>query len=95
MSAAERKEVILSEVEAGKLIHDGMTVAIGGFINSLHPMAIIRQIIRNQVKNLTLIGSANAGLDIDLLIGAGCVKKVVATYVGADLCIGPRLKRAR
>jgi len=91
MSAIKRKEVILSEVEAGKLIHDGMTVAIGGFINSLHPMAIIRQIIRNQVKNLTLVGSANAGLEVDLLIGAGCVKKVIATYVGAELLapIGP------
>jgi len=91
MSAIKRKEVILSEVEAGKLIHDGMTVAIGGFINSLHPMAIIRQIIRNQLRNLTLVGSANAGLDVDLLIGAGCVKKVIATYVGAELLapIGP------
>lgn len=80
----KRKEVIISEEEAARSIRDGMTVAIGGFINSLHPMAIIRQIIRNKVKNLTLVGSGSAGLEVDLLIGAGCVKKLISPYVGAE-----------
>ena len=88
---SRRKEVLLDEVEAGKWIKDGMTIIIGGFITSSHPMAIIRQIIRNGVKNLTVIGSASSGLDVDLLIGAGCVKKVVSPYVGAESLapIGP------
>jgi len=87
----KRKEVIIDEVEAGIWIQDGMTIIIGGFITSSHPMAIIRQIIRNKVKNLTVIGSASSGLDVDLLIGAGCVKKVVSPYVGAETLapIGP------
>lgn len=84
MEIPERKEVVISEVEAGKWVKDGMTIAVGGFINSLHPMAIVRQIIRNRVKNLTLIGSGSAGLEIDLLIGAGCVKKLICPYVGAE-----------
>jgi glutaconate CoA-transferase subunit A len=86
-----RKEVIIDEREAGSLIEDGMTIAIGGFITSSHPMAIMRQVIRKRVRNLTVIGAASAGLEVDLLIGAGCVKKVITPYVGAEgLCpIGP------
>lgn len=87
----KREDVLIDEVEAGKWIDDGMAIIIGGFITSSHPMAIIRQIIRNKVKDLTVIGSASSGLDVDLLIGAGCVKKVVSPYVGAETLapIGP------
>ncbi|MFC2013797.1 CoA transferase subunit A [Chloroflexota bacterium] len=86
-----RKEVIINEMEAAEWIRNGMTVAIGGFINALHPMAIIRQIIRKGVKNLTLVGSGSAGLEVDLLIGAGCVRKLISPYVGAEpwVSIGP------
>jgi glutaconate CoA-transferase subunit A len=87
----KRKEVLMDEVEAGRWIRDGMTIIIGGFITSSHPMAIIRQIARNRVRNLTVVGAASSGLDIDLLIAAGCVKKVVSPYVGAETLapIGP------
>lgn len=87
----KRREVIIDEREAAKWVKDGMTIAIGGYINSIHPMAIVRQIIRNGVKNLTLVGAGSSGLEIDLLIGAGCAKKVIAPYVGAESLapIGP------
>ena len=90
----ERKEVIIDEKEAAGWIHDGMTVAVGGFINSLHPMTIIREIIRNGAKNLTLVGTGNSGLDVDLLIGAGCVKKVVTPCITAEdlVSIGPMFR---
>ncbi|MBI3949770.1 MAG: CoA transferase subunit A [Acidobacteria bacterium] len=61
-----------------------MTIAIGGFINSSHPMAIVRQIIKRGVKDLTVVGAASGGLDLDLLIGAGCVKELVTTYMGGE-----------
>ena len=90
----ERKERIIDEKEAASWIHDGMSVAIGGFINSLHPMAIVRHIIRNGVRNLTLIGTGNSGLDVDLLVGAGCVKKVITPCVTAEdlVAIGPMFR---
>ena len=50
-----------------------------------HPMTILRGLIRRKVKNLTVIGAATAGLEIDLMIGAGCVRKVIAPYIGAEL----------
>jgi glutaconate CoA-transferase, subunit A len=48
------------------------------------------------VKNLTVIGAATAGLEIDLLIGAGAVRKVIAPYIGAELYapIGHCFRRA-
>ena len=92
----KRKEVVKSVEEAASVIKDGMTVAIGGFGTTNHSMAIIRQIIKNQVKNLTVIGAATSGLEVDLLIGAGCVRKVISPYVGAGMAcpIGHNFRRA-
>lgn len=81
----KRKEVLKSENEAAALIKDGDVVIVGGFGTVNHSMPIIRALIRRKIKNLTVIGAATAGLEIDLLIGAGCVRKVIAPYVGAEL----------
>lgn len=96
MTEQVRKEVITDEVSAAKWIQDGMAIGIGGFINSSHPMAIIRQIIKSKVKNLTIVGAASSGLEVDLLIAAGCVKKVITSYVGAEglAPVGPCFRRA-
>ena len=80
-----RREVLLSETEAAALIKDGDVVIVGGFGTVNHPMPIVRALIRRKARNLTVIGAATAGLEIDLLIGAGCVKKVIAPYIGAEL----------
>ena len=80
-----RKEVVMSEAEAANLVEDGMTISLG----SNYPLAIVRQIIRKGVKNLTVISNAG-GWDVDLMIGAGCVKRVVGYYFGGGLdVIGP------
>ncbi|HZV22095.1 MAG TPA: CoA-transferase [Hyphomicrobiales bacterium] len=81
----KRQEVLVSEEEAAALIGDGDVVIVGGFGTVNHPMPIIRALIRRKARNLTVIGAATAGLEIDLLIGAGCVKKVIAPYIGAEL----------
>jgi glutaconate CoA-transferase, subunit A len=77
-------------------IEDGATIAIGGFINSGHPMAFVRQIIRDGRKNLRVVGAASAGLEVDLLVAAGCVGTVVTPYVGAEglASIGPAFRRS-
>jgi glutaconate CoA-transferase subunit A len=91
-----RREKIISEEEAVGFIRDGMTIAIGGFINCSHPMPIIRQIVKKGIKDLTVVGPASSGLDLDLLVGAGCVKKVISAYFGAETLapISPMIKRA-
>ncbi len=80
----ERKSLVIGEDAAAAMARDGMTIAIGGFINSSHPMALVRQIIRRGVKNLTVVGAASGGLDLDLLIAAGAVKKLVTAYMGGE-----------
>jgi glutaconate CoA-transferase subunit A len=80
-----RKEVLKQDEEAAALIKDGDVVIVGGFGTVNHPMPIIRALIRRKIRNLTVIGAATAGLEIDLLIGAGCVRKVIAPYIGAEL----------
>ena len=83
-------DAVLDEVK------DGMTIGIGGFINSSHPMLVVRGLIKRGLRALTVVGAASSGLEIDLLIAAGCVKKVVAPYVGGEALapIGPAFRAA-
>lgn len=74
----KRREVVASVEEAAQLIQPGMTIMLGGFGTVNHSMAVLRQMIKNKVTNLTVIGAATGGLDSDMLIGAGCVRKVIA-----------------
>jgi len=80
----ERKSRLISEQAAADLVKDGMTVFIGGFVQSSHPMAIAREIIRKKVKNLTVVGAATASMEVDILVAAGVAKKVISAYVGIE-----------
>jgi glutaconate CoA-transferase subunit A len=80
-----RKKVVATEEEAVSRIESGMTIAVGGFSVVNHPMPIVRQIIKKGIKHLTVVGAATAGLDIDLLLGAGCIGKLIAPYVGGEI----------
>ena len=80
MESKQRQSHLINELEAAAWIKDGMTLAIG----SPTPMALVRQIIRRGVKNLTVI---DVGLSLDMLIAAGCVKKVVSYYAGGGFGI--------
>jgi glutaconate CoA-transferase subunit A len=71
----QRRERIISEADAAEWIESGMTIAIG----QPSPMALVRQIIRRGIKNLTVV---DAGFSLDMLIAAGCVRKVVSYYAG-------------
>lgn len=91
-----RRSVVIGENEAADFIESGMTVAIGGFINAGHPMTLVRQIIRRELRDLTVVGAASSGLEVDMLIAAGCVKKLISPYVGAEglASIGPAFRKA-
>lgn len=79
-----RKEVIIDAKDAAAMVEDGMTVGFGGFITSSVPMLIIREIIKRRVKDLYVIAPSSAGLNIDLLIAAGCVRKLLTAYMGGE-----------
>src|SRR5579863_2996912 len=62
-------------------IPDGSSVALGLQLEQMIPFAAAHEIIRQKKRNLTLIGPISDIL-FDQLIGAGCVEKVIAAWVG-------------
>lgn len=70
---------IVELTEAAALVPDGATISFGGFTTQRHPMAFIYELIRTRRRNLYLFGHSSGG-DWDILIGAGCVKRVELAY---------------
>jgi len=62
-------------------VHDGDSVALGLQMEQMIPFAAGHEIIRQGKRGLRLIGPISDIL-FDQLIGAGCVKDVVAAWVG-------------
>lgn len=68
------------------VLRDGITVAVGGFGLSGIPADLIEAVRDSGVKDLTVV-SNNMGVDgkgLGLLIEAGQVRKVIASYVGEN-----------
>jgi glutaconate CoA-transferase subunit A len=73
---------LLSLSEAiSRFVPDGSSVVMGTALESFIPFAAGREIIRQRKRSLTLIGPISDIL-FDQLIGAGCVRKVRAAWVG-------------
>ena len=68
--------------EAVRLIPDGAQVALGGWVITRCLMAFAHEMIRQKKRNLA-ISESMGGMDTDLLVGAGCVSKLV--YPGGSL----------
>lgn len=64
-----------------RFVPDGASVVMGTPLESLLPFAAGHEIIRQGKRDLTLIGPISDML-FDQLIGAGCVRKVIAAWVG-------------
>lgn len=75
-------------------IQDGMTVGIGGWGPRRKPMALVRELLRSPVKDLTIV--AYGGADVGMLCAAGKVKKLVFAFVSLDFIpLEPYFRRAR
>jgi len=66
-----------------KYVGDGEFLFIGGYI-CRPPFAAIHEMIRQKKRDLTITRS-NAADDFDMLIGAGCVKRFIATFISLGL----------
>jgi len=73
-----------------RFVPDGCQIAVGGFTINRNPMAAVYEIARRQVKDLHLVAHSN-GQALDLLVGAGCVRRIEIAYGGngrfAPTCI--------
>ena len=82
-----RTKIWTSAAEAlDGVVHDGMTIAVGGFGLSGNPTNLIRALRDTGAKNLTIV-SNNMGVDgkgLGLLLENKQVTKVIASYVGEN-----------
>lgn len=75
-------------------VADGATVALGGFLHYRHPMAAVREIVRQGRRDLRVI-SPIGGIDADMLIAAGAVDTVVFGFLSLEAVgIAPAFTRA-
>ncbi len=80
----KRRSKVVSMEEAAGMIKDGMMIAVGGCHSHEAPAAMVRELIRRRVKDLTVVPSNAAGYQVDVLLGAGCVKTLYVSYIGLD-----------
>lgn len=64
-----------------RFVPDGASIALGTALEPLIPFAAGHEIIRQRRRDLELIGPISDAL-FDQLIGAGCVRRVTAAWVG-------------
>ncbi len=64
-----------------RFVPDGSRVAMGTALEPLIPFAAGHEMIRQQRRDLELVGPISDAL-FDQLIGAGCVRRVTAAWVG-------------
>lgn len=76
-------KVMTTEDAIRKFVGNGEFLFIGGYI-CRPPFAAIHEIIRQKKRDLTITRS-NAADDFDMLIGAGCVKRFIATFISLGL----------
>lgn len=69
--------------EAVESIPDGATVALGGLSMNSAPMAYVREIVRQEKRDLTVVAIVG-GMSVDWLIAGGCVKKVISGLVSFE-----------
>lgn len=87
------KAMTLSEA-IERFVSDGVSVAMGLGLEALIPFAAGHEIIRQKKSGLTLIGPISDVL-FDQLIGAGCVDRVIAAWVGnVSAGLGHNYRRA-
>jgi glutaconate CoA-transferase subunit A len=84
----------LTSADAIAQLRDGMTLGIGGWGPRRKPMALVREILRSKLQDLTVV--AYGGPDVGMLCAAGKVKKLVYGFVSLDVIpIEPWFKKVR
>jgi glutaconate CoA-transferase subunit A len=64
-------------------LKSGMTIGIGGWGSRRKPMALVREIVRSDLKDLTVV--TFGGPDLGILCTAGKVKRAVYAFVAPDV----------
>ena len=83
-----------TEAEVIAELRSGMTVGIGGWGSRRKPMSLVREILRSELRDLTIV--SYGGPDVGLLCQAGKVRKLVYGFVSLDsIPLEPHFRAAR
>jgi glutaconate CoA-transferase subunit A len=83
-----------TEAEVIAELRSGMTIGIGGWGSRRKPMSLVREILRSNLDDLTIV--SYGGPDVGLLCAAGKVAKVVYGFVSLDsIPLEPHFRVAR
>jgi len=83
-----------TEREVVAELRDGMTIGIGGWGSRRKPMSLVREILRSDLKDLTIV--SYGGPEMGLLCTAGKVKKAIYGFVSLDsIPLEPHFRKAR
>jgi glutaconate CoA-transferase subunit A len=92
MSAPLDKRLTAAEMVA--TLSDGMTIGIGGWGPRRKPMALVREILRSDIKDLTVV--AYGGPEVGMLLAAGKIRKLLYGFVSMDaIPADPFFRQAR
>ena len=80
--------------DLSQLVTGGQSVGLGGAWMANHPMAAVRQLIRDDIRDLHIIGSLSS-IDVDLLIGAGVAGELTFSMVSLEAYgLAPNFRKA-
>ncbi|MCO5397364.1 CoA transferase subunit A [Ralstonia soli] len=84
----------MSPADVVARLTDGMTIGIGGWGPRRKPMALVREILRSPLKDLTIV--SYGGPDVGMLCAAAKVRKVIYGFVSLDVIpLEPHFRNAR
>lgn len=84
----------MTTTEVVAQLEDGMTIGIGGWGPRRKPMSLVREILRTDLKDLTIVGYG--GADMGMLCAAGKVRKLIYGFVSLDFIpLEPFFRKAR
>ena len=93
--SAQRRSKLMSASDALAGLESGVKLCAAGVHFSNTPMALVRELIRKGTRDLEIIPTPATGLWVDMLLGAGAIKKIWVSYIGMDfLGLAPNFRRA-
>lgn len=77
---------VISLNEAVDMIHDGMTIMVGGFLGCKNPFRIVDAIVEKGIKDITLIANDTSFPEVGIgkLVVNKQVKKLIASHIGTN-----------
>ncbi|MBN2539939.1 MAG: CoA transferase subunit A [Bacilli bacterium] len=88
---------IINQEKFIAMLHDGMSLMVGGFLTNGTPEGLIDLVVQSNVKNLTIIGNDGGYPDkgVGRLVANNQVAKVIASHIGTNPVIGTLMQEQK